>query len=197
MGQAPTYERLAALVLATLALPVFVAVAVAILVDSGRPLFRRQRRIGLGEREFEMLKFRSMVPDAEAKLVDLLASTEHDGALFKMRHDPRVTSVGRFIRKYSLDELPQLFNVLRGEMLLVGPRPFLPRETDRFGEAARRRFLARPDTTGLWQVSGRSDIPWEVAVRLDLSSVENWSQLLEAMILFLTLRVVWSGRGGY
>ena len=193
----PIYERLVALALVTLALPVFAMVAVAILIDSGRPVFYRQRRIGLGEREFEMLKFRSMVPDAESMLADLLVNNEHDGALFKMRSDPRVTRVGRFIRKYSLDELPQLFNVLRGEMVLVGPRPCLPSETDGFGEAARRRFLARPGLTGLWQVNGRSDIPWEEAVRLDLYYVENWSLLLDAMILFRTLRVVVQGRGGY
>ena len=144
-----------------------------------------------------MWKFRSMVTGADAMLHDLLAANEHDGALFKIRDDPRVTRVGRFLRKYSLDELPQLFNVLRGEMVLVGPRPCLPSETDGFGEAARRRFLARPGLTGLWQVNGRSDIPWEEAVRLDLYYVENWSLLLDAMILFRTLRVVVQGRGGY
>ena len=130
--------------LLVLASPLLVAAAVAILVDSGRPIFYRQRRIGFGGQEFEMLKFRTMVRGADAMLPDLLAANEHDGPLFKIRNDPRVTRVGRFLRKCSIDELPQLFNVVKGEMVLVGPRPCLPEETQSFGEAARRRFLARP-----------------------------------------------------
>ena len=191
------YERLLAIPLLLLAAPVLLAISLAILIDSGRPIFYRQRRIGFGGEEFEMLKFRSMVQNADAMLPDLLARNEHDGALFKLRDDPRVTRIGRFLRKYSLDELAQLINVVKGDMLLIGPRPCLPRETEGFGEAARRRFLARPGMTGLWQVSGRSDIPWEEAVRLDLYYVENWSLLMDLMILWRTLLVVVGGRGGY
>ena len=177
--------------------PLLLAIAVAILVDSGRPVFYRQRRIGFEGKEFEMLKFRTMVRGADTLLPDLLSANEHDGPLFKIRNDPRVTRVGRFLRKCSLDELPQLFNVVKGEMVLVGPRPCLPEETHSFGEAARRRFLARPGLTGLWQVSGRSDISWDEAVRLDLYYVENWSPFLDVMILYRTLRVVFGGQGGY
>jgi lipopolysaccharide/colanic/teichoic acid biosynthesis glycosyltransferase len=127
----------------------------------------------------------------------LVAANEHDGPLFKIRNDPRVTRVGRILRKHSVDELPQLLNVLKGEMVLVGPRPCLPEESEDFGEAARRRFLARPGLTGLWQVSGRSDIRWDEAVRLDLYYVENWSPMLDLLILYRTLRVVTGGRSGY
>jgi len=193
----PIYERLLALPLLLLAAPLFLVISLAIFIDSGRPIFYRQRRIGFGGEEFEMLKFRTMVPNADAMLPGLLAENEHDGALFKIRDDPRVTRVGRILRKHSLDELAQLINVVKGEMLLIGPRPCLPREIEGFGEAARRRFLARPGMTGLWQVSGRSDIPWEEAVRLDLYYVENWSILMDLMILWRTLRVVGGGRSGY
>jgi exopolysaccharide biosynthesis polyprenyl glycosylphosphotransferase len=193
----PCYERVLAVPLLVLASPLLLAVALAIVVDSGRPVFYRQRRIGFRGEEFEMLKFRTMVQGAEAMLPDLLAANEHDGPLFKIRKDPRVTRVGRLFRKCSLDELPQLFNVVRGQMVLVGPRPCLPQETEGFGEAAKRRFLARPGLTGLWQVNGRSDINWDEAVRLDLYYVENWSPFLDLTILYRTMRVVIGGRGGY
>ena len=193
----PVYERVIAVPLLLVASPLLVAAALAILVDSGRPIFYRQRRIGFGGREFEMLKFRTMVRGAETMLPDLLAANEHDGPLFKIRNDPRVTRVGRVLRRCSIDELPQLFNAVKGEMVLVGPRPCLPEETQGFGEAARRRFLARPGLTGLWQVSGRSDITWDEAVRLDLYYVENWSPFLDLMILYRTLGAVVGGRGGY
>ena len=193
----PCYERLLAIPLLLLAAPLLLAISLAILIDSGRPIFYRQRRIGFGGEEFEMLKFRSMVPNADAMLPELLAQNDHDGALFKLRDDPRVTRIGRFLRKYSLDELAQLINVVKGDMLLIGPRPCLPSETEGFGEAARRRFLARPGMTGLWQVSGRSDIPWEEAVRLDLYYVENWSLMMDLMIVWRTLIVVGGGRSGY
>jgi exopolysaccharide biosynthesis polyprenyl glycosylphosphotransferase len=193
----PCYERLLAIPLLLVASPLLLAIAIAVLIDSGRPILYRQKRIGFGGEEFEMLKFRSMVRNADKVLPDLLAKNEHDGALFKIRDDPRVTRIGRFLRKYSLDELVQLINVVKGDMLLIGPRPCLPSETEVFGEAARRRFLARPGMTGLWQVSGRSDIPWEEAVRLDLYYVENWSLLMDLMILWRTFAVVGGGRGGY
>jgi exopolysaccharide biosynthesis polyprenyl glycosylphosphotransferase len=193
----PCYERLLSIPLLVLASPLLLVIAIAVLIDSGRPVFYRQKRIGFGGEEFEMVKFRSMVRDADKMLPELLAQNDHDGALFKLRDDPRVTRVGRFLRKYSLDELAQLINVVKGDMLLIGPRPCLQSETEGFGEAARRRFLARPGMTGLWQVSGRSDIPWEEAVRLDLYYVENWSLLMDLMIVWRTFAVVGSGRGGY
>jgi exopolysaccharide biosynthesis polyprenyl glycosylphosphotransferase len=193
----PCYERLLSIPILVLASPLLLLIALAVLIDSGRPIFYRQRRIGYGGEEFEMIKFRSMVQDADKMLPKLLAQNDHDGALFKIRDDPRVTRVGRFLRKYSLDELAQLINVVKGEMLLIGPRPCLRSETESFDEAARRRFLARPGMTGLWQVSGRSDIPWEEAVRLDLYYVENWSLMMDLMIVWRTFAVVGGGRGGY
>jgi lipopolysaccharide/colanic/teichoic acid biosynthesis glycosyltransferase len=144
-----------------------------------------------------MLKFRTMEVDAEKRLHDLHQLNEHDGVLFKIRHDPRVTRVGRFLRRHSLDELPQLLNVIRGDMSLVGPRPPLPSEVARYGDDARRRLLVRPGLTGLWQINGRADLPWEEAVRLDLQYTENWSVALDAMVIWKTLAVVLRGTGGY
>jgi lipopolysaccharide/colanic/teichoic acid biosynthesis glycosyltransferase len=151
-------SRIAAAALLALTSPLFLAVAVAIKLGSPDRVFYRQKRVGYKGQEFDMLKFRSMVPDAETRLGELLERNEHDGALFKIKDDPRVTRVGRFLRKYSLDELPQLINVVRGDMSLVGPRPCLAREMTMFGEAEHRRFMVRPGMTGLWQVSGRSDL---------------------------------------
>jgi lipopolysaccharide/colanic/teichoic acid biosynthesis glycosyltransferase len=188
-------ERGLAVPITLLASPLLLLAALAVLVDSGRPILYRQRRVGRGRREFDILKFRTMVPEADRLLADLLELNEHDGAFFKMRSDPRVTRVGRLLRRYSIDELPQLFNALKGDMILIGPRPCLPREAERFGEAENRRFLAMPGMTGLWQVSGRSDLPWEDAVRCDLYYVENWSPMLDLMITYRTLRVVVAGRG--
>ena len=161
----------------------------------GGPAFYRQERVGLGGRRFHMLKFRSMCVDAD-RMVDNLTN-DQDSVLFKMRNDPRVTRVGAFLRKYSLDELPQLFNVLTGSMSLVGPRPPLPREVAQYGPAAQRRLLVRPGITGLWQVSGRSDLSWEETVRLDLRYVENWSPALDALILWKTVGAVAASRGAY
>jgi exopolysaccharide biosynthesis polyprenyl glycosylphosphotransferase len=188
-------ERALAVPLTIILSPVLLLLAVAILVDSGRPVFYRQPRVGYRGRTFEILKFRTMVADADTHLTDLMGRNEHDGALFKIRQDPRMTRLGRWLRKYSLDELPQLFNVLKGDMVLVGPRPCRPQEMERFGPAESRRFLAHPGMTGLWQVSGRSDLPWEDAVRCDLYYVENWSPVLDLLILGRTLRVVIAGRG--
>ena len=145
-----------------------------------------------------MLKFRSMVVDAEQKLAAAPgAATRAPALLFKMKDDPRVTPIGRVLRKYSLDELPQLFNVLGGSMSLVGPRPPLPREVEGYERAAQRRLLVKPGITGLWQVSGRSDLSWEQTVRLDLRYVENWTLALDALILVKTVRAVLSGGGAY
>jgi exopolysaccharide biosynthesis polyprenyl glycosylphosphotransferase len=188
-------ERALAVPLTIIITPLLLLEAIAILLDSGRPILYRQTRVGYRGRQFQMLKFRTMVTGADSRQLELQSRNEHDGALFKIRQDPRVTRLGHWLRKYSLDELPQLFNVLKGDMVLVGPRPCRPQEMERFGLAESRRFLAHPGMTGLWQVSGRSDMPWEDAVRCDLYYVENWSPLLDLMILGRTVRVVIAGSG--
>jgi lipopolysaccharide/colanic/teichoic acid biosynthesis glycosyltransferase len=142
-------------------------------------------------------KFRSMCVDAEARLAELSTSNENDGLLFKMKRDPRVTRVGAILRKFSLDELPQLINVVKGDMSLVGPRPPLPSEVARYEDDVRRRLLVKPGITGLWQISGRSDLSWEESVRLDLHYVENWSLALDLMILWKTTFAVAQGAGAY
>lgn len=176
--------------------PVLAVIAVAVKTTSRGPVLFRQTRVGHDGREFSMLKFRSMVVDAEARLAALRAENQADGPLFKMDRDPRITGVGRLLRRHSLDELPQLINVLRGEMALVGPRPPLPHEVAQYHEPVRRRLLVKPGLTGLWQVSGRADLAWEEAVKLDLRYVENWSIAFDLMIMWRTLWVVVSGRGG-
>ena len=187
--------RIAAVPVTVAVLPVMLVIALAVLITSGRPILYRQQRVGRQQRPFDILKFRTMVPDAESRRVHLSGSNEHDGVLFKIRDDPRVTRLGRWLRKYSLDELPQLFNVLNGDMVFVGPRPVLPEEAARFGPAEQRRFLTKPGMTGIWQVSGRSNIPWAEAVALDLYYVENWSPLLDLSILVKTIWVVLAGTG--
>ena len=138
-----------------------------------------------------------MVVDAEARLAELRAKNESDGVLFKIRNDPRVTAIGAWLRKWSLDELPQLFNVMLGEMSLVGPRPALPDEAAQYAEHVRRRLVVKPGLTGLWQVSGRSDLTWDESVRMDLRYVENWSFVLDLQILWKTLAVIIRGSGAY
>jgi exopolysaccharide biosynthesis polyprenyl glycosylphosphotransferase len=178
--------------------PLLVAIAAGIRLTSPGPVIFRQTRIGKGGREFTMLKFRTMVVDAEARRADLAVHNERaEGLLFKIRRDPRITPVGRVLRKFSLDELPQLVNVLLGHMSLVGPRPPLPEEAALYEADARRRLLVKPGLTGLWQVSGRSDLTWEEAVRLDLRYVENWSLTLDLMILWKTCGAILGGRGAY
>jgi exopolysaccharide biosynthesis polyprenyl glycosylphosphotransferase len=170
--------------------PLLLFLAMTIRLSSEGPVLFRQTRVGLRGREFTMLKFRSMVIDAE-DLLENLERQERDAGneiLFKMRNDPRVTPVGRIMRKYSLDELPQLINVLSGSMSLVGPRPPLPREVAQYADHVHRRFLVKPGITGLWQVSGRSSLSWEETVRLDLSYVENWSLVGDFGILVKTAR---------
>ncbi|MQY14347.1 hypothetical protein SRB5_45120 [Streptomyces sp. RB5] len=191
-------ERLVAAALLLLLAPVMVAVAAAVRLESRGPALFRQQRVGLHGRHFTMLKFRTMRVDAEA-LRAALRSANHnaDGLLFKVRNDPRITRVGAALRKYSIDELPQLINVLWGRMSLVGPRPSLPEEAERYGQEVRRRLLVKPGVTGLWQVSGRSDLPWVEAVRLDLSYVDNWSLGLDARILLRTGPAVMRGTGAY
>jgi len=177
--------------------PVFLAIAVLIRLDSPGPAFFTQKRVGRDGVEFTMVKFRSMVTDAERLLIDLRENDEGNGLLFKMRRDPRITRVGGLLRRYSLDELPQLFNVLTGSMSLVGPRPTLPKEVAAYGDDLRRRLLVKPGLTGLWQVSGRSDLDLDESTRLDLQYVENWSPMFDVMILLKTVKAVFGGRGAY
>jgi exopolysaccharide biosynthesis polyprenyl glycosylphosphotransferase len=177
------------------AAPFMIAIALAIKVTSPGPVLFKQRRVGAQEREFTILKFRTMVVGAHAQRDAL--SNEADGLLFKMRRDPRVTRVGRFLRKTSLDELPQLFNVLLGEMSLVGPRPALPEETARYAESQRGRLRVKPGVTGLWQVNGRHDLAFEDYVRYDLFYVENWSLTMDLYILAKTIPALLTARGSY
>jgi exopolysaccharide biosynthesis polyprenyl glycosylphosphotransferase len=191
-------DRLIALLLIILASPVLIGIAVMVRRDSSGPALFTQNRVGEGGRTFRMIKFRTMVVDAEARLAEIAPEQDDgNGILFKMRTDPRVTRVGAVLRRFSLDELPQLFNVLRGEMSLVGPRPPLPSEVDTYESDAVRRLRVRPGMTGLWQVSGRSDLSWGDSVRLDLWYVDNWSLALDAQILFRTANAVFQGRGAY
>lgn len=190
-------DRLAAAAGLVLLTPLLLAIALAIKLEDGGPVLFRQRRIGRAGGTFSMLKFRSMVVDAERRRGELVAANEASGPLFKIRRDPRVTRVGALLRRYSLDELPQLVNVLRGQMSLVGPRPPLPEEVEQYGYDALRRLLVKPGLTGLWQVSGRSELSWEETVRLDLRYVENWSLTMDAVIVWKTLAAVLSGRGAY
>lgn len=192
-----TVDRIGAALLVALLSPVLLAVAVAIMVDSRGPVLYKQRRVGKDGVPFTILKFRTMITDADALRARLQAVNEGAGVLFKLRRDPRVTPVGRFLRRYSVDELPQLFNVLTGAMSLVGPRPPLPEESAKYGPDMRRRLLVKPGLTGLWQVSGRSDLSWEESVRLDLRYVEDWSLALDALILWKTFRAVFGGQGAY
>jgi exopolysaccharide biosynthesis polyprenyl glycosylphosphotransferase len=190
-------DRFGAAVALVLIAPVLLAIAVAVRLSGPGPVLYRQERVGAYGRTYTMLKFRSMVDGADAKLQELLARNEGAGLLFKMRRDPRVTPVGRWLRRFSLDELPQLFNVLGGSMSLVGPRPPLPQEVERYDTSTRRRLLVKPGLTGLWQISGRSDLSWEESVRLDLRYVENWSLALDLLILWKTASAVIRSRGAY
>jgi exopolysaccharide biosynthesis polyprenyl glycosylphosphotransferase len=177
--------------------PVFGAIALAIKISDNGPVFFRQTRVGKDGRAFTCYKFRTMVVDAEQRKSLLAAHNQADGVLFKLRRDPRVTRPGGWLRRSSLDELPQLVNVLLGDMSLVGPRPALPEEASRYGAHVRRRLAVTPGITGLWQISGRSDLPWEEAVRLDIRYVENWSFALDLQILWKTGSAVIRGSGAY
>lgn len=190
-------DRIAAALLLVLTLPMMFVVAVVIKLDDGGPVFFRQERVKRGGETFRMWKFRTMVMNADEQWVQLAERHGDNVPQFKLRADPRVTRVGAVLRRLSLDELPQLFNVLTGSMSLVGPRPPLPRETQAYDAVARRRLLVKPGITGLWQVSGRSDLSWEESVRLDLRYVQDWSLALDAAILWKTVRAVVSGRGAY
>ena len=177
--------------------PLLVLLAVIIRLHDRGPAFFTQVRVGKDGRVFKIYKFRTMVVDAEQRRTELLDSNDTDGVLFKLRKDPRVTAVGARLRRYSIDELPQLFNVLLGQMSLVGPRPALPDEAARYAEHVRRRLVVRPGLTGLWQVNGRSDLSWEESVRLDLRYVDNWSFALDLQIVWKTIMVILQGSGAY
>ncbi|MFI0351457.1 sugar transferase [Actinomadura sp. 9N407] len=191
------FERTLALGGLLLLSPLLLLVAFLIKVTSQGPVMFRQTRVGRDGREFTVLKFRTMVADAEARKIELTGANENDGVLFKIKADPRITAVGRRLRRYSLDELPQLFNVVRGEMSLVGPRPPLPEEVAQYGGDVYRRLAVKPGMTGLWQVSGRSDLSWDESVRLDLRYVENWTLALDLQIMWKTWSAVFRGSGAY
>ncbi|GAA1687050.1 sugar transferase [Microbacterium sediminicola] len=177
--------------------PLFLILPILIRRDSPGPALFRQERIGLNGKPFKMLKFRSMVSDAEGILASLLDASDGNQVMFKMRDDPRITKIGGFLRRYSLDELPQLLNVFRGEMSLVGPRPPLPSEVEEYDHWAERRLLVKPGITGLWQVSGRSNLDWDDTVRLDLYYVENWSLTGDITIILRTVSAVLKREGAY
>ncbi|WP_418960272.1 sugar transferase [Streptomyces tritici] len=177
--------------------PLFLGIGAAVRLTSPGPVFYRQVRIGQDREPFLMWKFRTMFIDADARKAELTQSNEHDGLMFKMRRDPRVTKVGRLLRRTSMDELPQLINVLCGAMSLVGPRPPLPEEVARYDDVELRRLSVRPGMTGLWQISGRSDLSWDETVELDLHYVDNWSFTSDVDVMARTFRAVVDGRGAY
>jgi exopolysaccharide biosynthesis polyprenyl glycosylphosphotransferase len=191
------FDRITALSALILLAPLFAAVALAIRIVDGAPVFFRQTRVGRDGDTFTVYKFRTMVASAERQKALLVEQNEASGTLFKIRRDPRLTRTGGRLRRWSLDELPQLINVVRGDMSLVGPRPALPDETARYTYHVRRRLAVKPGITGLWQVNGRSDLPWDEAVRLDLRYVENWSFALDLQILWKTTSAVFRGSGAY
>jgi exopolysaccharide biosynthesis polyprenyl glycosylphosphotransferase len=180
-----------------LAAPVMIVTALMIKLTSRGPVFYRAERIGMNGEPFDMIKFRSMIVDADRRRAELTERDEGSGPLFKVREDPRVTRVGKIIRRFSIDELPQLFNVLCGQMSIVGPRPPLAAEVTTYTGDVHRRLLVKPGITGLWQVSGRSDLSWEESVRLDLYYVENWSTIQDLIIAWRTIRAVVSPTGAY
>lgn len=184
------------LMIAVLA-PLMLVIALLVKLESHGPVLFKQERVGIEGKRFGMLKFRSMVVDAEAMLSGLAEHNEGAGLLFKMRNDPRVTRIGALLRKYSLDELPQLLNILTGSMSLVGPRPPLPQEVEAYEQDVRRRLLVKPGLTGLWQISGRSNLSWQDSVRLDLYYVENWSLAGDLVIILRTFRAVFRSTGAY
>jgi exopolysaccharide biosynthesis polyprenyl glycosylphosphotransferase len=193
------FDRVGALLLLIAATPLLaIIVALVLLTPGGRgPAIFRQERVGKNGRPFVLYKFRTMAVDAEAWLADLRQLNESDGQLFKIRDDPRVTPVGRWLRRFSLDEIPQLVNVVKGDMSLVGPRPPLAGEVAGYPADMLRRLVVKPGLTGLWQVSGRADLSWEESIRLDLTYVENWSLAMDLAILARTLTAVVRSSGAY
>lgn len=177
--------------------PVFLIVSLAIKAEDRGPIFYSQVRLGKGQRPFKMYKFRSMVVDADKKLEKLLKQNEVEGAMFKMKEDPRITKVGRFTRKHSLDELPQLWNVLTGDMSLVGPRPPLEREVADYSEYDKQRLIVKPGCTGLWQVTARNDVDFGGMVKLDLNYIENSGILFDCVILLKTVAIIFRPNSAY
>jgi exopolysaccharide biosynthesis polyprenyl glycosylphosphotransferase len=191
------FDRCAAGAALVMLAPLMTTLAAAVWLHDRGPALFTQVRVGKDGHAFRIYKFRTMVVDAEQRRVQLQASNDSDGVLFKLRRDPRVTPLGARLRRWSIDELPQLFNVFLGHMSLVGPRPALPDEADKYAEHVRRRLVVKPGLTGLWQVSGRSDLSWEESVRLDLRYVENWSFALDLQIMWKTISVLVRGSGAY
>ncbi len=185
------------ILLLVLLAPVLAVTALAVAASSPGPIFYRQSRVGQHGIPFRMLKFRSMYRDADQRLEELQSLNECSGPVFKLRNDPRVTPVGRLIRRFSIDELPQLWNVLRGQMSLVGPRPPLPAETELYGPRELQRLLARPGLTCSWQVAGRSDVPFDQWVGMDLAYISDWTLWLDIKLLLMTIPAVLLGRGAY
>jgi lipopolysaccharide/colanic/teichoic acid biosynthesis glycosyltransferase len=196
-GVKSAVDRLAGVLLLLAVAPLLIVIALAVRIDSRGPALFRQTRIGKDGKPFTLYKLRTMVQDAEAIKSGLADSNEFDSVLFKMRRDPRITRVGHVPRKSSLDELPQLLNVVRGEMSLVGPRPFLPDEVSRMDEDTLRRHAVKPGITGLWQVSGRSDLAWDESAALDTYYADNWSLGGDLTIGLRTLKAVVDGKGAY
>jgi exopolysaccharide biosynthesis polyprenyl glycosylphosphotransferase len=194
-------KRAADLVLIVLlglvALPVVALIALAIRMNSAGPVIYRQTRIGKNGKPFTCYKFRSMITGADSQQGLVAKMNEATGPLFKMRNDPRTTAVGQWLRRYSLDELPQFYNVLRGDMSLIGPRPNLPQEVEQYQEWHKKRLSVSPGITGLWQVSGRSDLTFDEMVLLDIYYVENWTLALDLHILLRSIPAVVKGRGAY
>ena len=190
-------DRTLAAMLVLMLSPVFIGIALAIKITSPGPVLFRQKRVGVGGEFFTIYKFRTMVVDAEKQLAALMKYNEGNEVQFKMKKDPRITPIGTFLRRFSLDELPQLFNVLIGNMSLVGPRPQSQAEVEQYEPDAMRRLHVRPGMTGLWQISGRSDLDWEQSIRLDLRYVDNWSPIVDLQILFRTFKAVITSSGAY
>ncbi len=192
------FDRIGAGIALIVLAPFLLGIGLVVRLTSNGPALFCQTRVGKNGKQFTMIKFRSMYVGAERRVSELLSQNDAaDGLLFKMREDPRVTRIGRILRRWSLDELPQLINVVCGSMSLVGPRPPLPTEVAQYGLDTRRRLLVKPGLTGLWQVSGRSDLSWEESVRLDLHYVENWSLVLDVVVLWKTARAVIRADGAY
>jgi exopolysaccharide biosynthesis polyprenyl glycosylphosphotransferase len=191
------FDRCVAAAALLLLLPLMVLLGVMIWLHDRGPALFTQTRVGQDGRVFRIYKFRTMVVDAEKRRAELLAGNDHDGILFKIRKDPRITPLGAHLRRWSIDELPQFLNVLLGDMSLVGPRPALPAEAAEYADHVQRRLVVRPGLTGLWQVSGRSDLSWEESVRLDLRYVENWSFALDLQIMWKTISAIVRSSGAY
>ena len=191
-----TFDIVGASLILLLTSPIFLATAIAIWANDHGPVIFKQVRVGKNGEHFECLKFRSMVTNAE-EVLKKLNNEGPNAVMFKMQNDPRITKVGHFIRRFSIDELPQLWNVVRGDMSLIGPRPALPKEVALYAPHVNRRLEVRPGMTGLWQVSGRSDLSWDDTVRLDLYYVDNWSMTQDISILFKTVQAVFGSSGAY